>query len=95
MQCNMKCKDFVGSIIAFAVIVGVVFFMCWAAITGTIQLRAHKQFINQSIGKTVVIEKDTLLIVNYQQGGFGNTQGFILSNGVFIDDEIVRAYEIY
>lgn len=91
----MKCKDIIGGIITFAIIIGAAFFITWAMKTGGDRIRAHEQLINRSIGKTIVIENDTLLIVNYLDGGFGNPKGFVLSNGVIIDDKIVKSYEIH
>lgn len=91
----MKCKDIIGNVIVFAIIIGVIFFITWAMKTGGDRIREHKHLINQSIGKRIVIENDTLLIVNYLDGGFGNPRGFVLSNGVLIDDKIVKTYEIH
>lgn len=46
------------------------------------------------IGQTIVIDSDTLIVVNYEGGGYGKPSGYRLSNGVLVNRKIIDSYEI-
>ena len=52
------------------------------------------QIREKTIGKEIVINKDTLTVVSYQIGGFGHPSGFMLSNGVIVDEKLVKSEQI-
>lgn len=62
----------------------------WAVAEGIITAREHKKIVNQAIGSTIIIGRDTLEIVNYQQGGFGRPAGFLLSNGLIVNERVIK-----
>lgn len=50
-----------------------------------------EELINNSLGKEIVIQNDTLTIVKYHPGGWGHPSGFMLSNGVIIDKKLIES----
>ena len=54
------------------------------------EIKEERAFTTSMIGKKVIIQGDTLLIVNYQDGGFGKPRGFMLSNGIMIDNDLLK-----
>lgn len=47
------------------------------------------------IGQTVVINSDTLTVVNFEGGGYGKPSGYRLSNGILVNRKIIDNHEIY
>lgn len=62
----------------------------WAVADGIITAREHKKIVNQAIGSTIIFGRDTLQIVNYQRGGFGRPAGFLLSNGLIVNEKVIK-----
>lgn len=50
----------------------------------------REELINNSLGKEIVIQNDTLTIVKYHPGGWGHPSGFMLSNGIIVDKKLVK-----
>lgn len=67
----------------------------WAVVDGISTAREHKKIVNQAIGSTIILGRDTLEIVNYQRGGFGRPAGFLLSNGLIVDERIIVCTKDY
>lgn len=62
----------------------------WAVADASITVREYKKTVRQAIGSTIIIGRDTLQIVNYQRGGFGRPAGFLLSNGLIVDERVIK-----
>ena len=45
--------------------------------------------IENTIGQEVIIQSDTLIVVSYQRGGWGLPRGYVLSNGLVVDEKIL------
>ena len=49
--------------------------------------------IENTIGQEVVLRDDTLMVVSYQRGDWGHPRGYVLSNGLVVDEKILRDLE--
>ena len=83
-----KLFSLIKILIMILFIVGVTFF---AAIMASKEKRNYLA----PIGRTIVINSDTLIIVNYEGGGFGKPSGYRLSNGVLVNKKIINSYGIH
>ena len=83
-------KDIIATIFGLGFIVTFIVLLTLMVRTELEKSREFKNFVNESIGKEVVIQGDTLTVVSYQDGGFGNVSGFMLSNGVIIDEKLIK-----
>lgn len=90
MKENFRPKDIIATIFGMGFIVTFIVLFTLMVRTELGKAREFKNFINESIGKEVVIQGDTLTVVSYQGGGFGNVSGFMLSNGVIIDEKLIK-----
>lgn len=88
----MFMKKIIGEILVFVIIVVSFGFMVLATAENISHLREHRKFVKEHIGKTIVIQQDTLVILNYQKGRFGNSCGFTLSNGALVSEQFVKKY---
>ena len=84
-------KDIIGGIFAMLFIVACISVTAVAIRDRVKEARDFNEFVDESIGKEIVIQGDTLTIVSYQYGVFGNVSGFMLSNGVIIDEKLVKS----
>lgn len=85
-----KIKD-ICSVVFGASLLALMFSCLVFAIYIAIEDKAERdELINNSLGKEIVIQNDTLTIVKYNPGGFGHPGGFMLSNGVIIDKKLVE-----
>ena len=79
-----------------SVVFGAILLVCMFSLIGFASYKAvkesaeRKELINNSLGKEIVIQNDTLTIVKYHSGGWGHPSGFMLSNGVIIDEKFVK-----
>ena len=49
--------------------------------------------IENTIGQEVVLRDDPLMVVSYQSGGWGRPRGYVLSNGLVVDEKILSDLE--
>jgi len=86
-----KLKD-ICSVVFGTILLTVVLSFLGFAIYKTMKDSAEREeLINNSLGKEIVIQNDTLTIVKYHPGGWGHPSGFMLSNGVIIDKKLVKS----
>ena len=90
MEENFGLKDIISGIFAMLFLAACITLAAWAIRVGAKEMRDFNEFVEESIGKEVVIQGDTLTVVSYQGGGFGNVSGFMLSNGVIIDEKLIK-----
>ena len=91
MEENFGLKDIISGIFAILFLAACITLAVYAIRAGVKEVRDFNEFVDESIGKEVVIQGDTLTIVSYQGGGFGNVSGFMLSNGVIIDEKLIKS----
>ena len=90
MEENFGLKDIISGIFAMLFLAACITLAAWAIRAGAKEMRDFNEFVEETIGKEVVIQGDTLTVVSYQGGGFGNVSGFMLSNGVIIDEKLIK-----
>ena len=88
---NFGLKDIISGIFAILFIAACIIFTTLAIRVGMKEMREFNKFVEESIGKEVVIQGDTLTVVSYQDGGWGNVSGFMLNNGVIIDKKLIKS----
>ena len=90
MEEEFGLKNIISGIFAILFLAACIMLTVYAIRIGVKEMRDFNKFVDESIGKEVVIQGDTLTVVSYQGGGFGNVSGFMLSNGVIIDEKLIK-----
>ena len=84
-------KDMISGCLTVLFLIVCIAIAIWIGRYKVKDIREFNKFVDESIGKEIVIQGDTLTIVSYQGGGFGNISGFMLSNGVIVDEKLVKS----
>lgn len=85
-----EAQEVIGGIFGLLFVAAIIIFLCYCAKEYKKNITEERALIEESIGKEVVIQGDTLMVISHQRGGFGHPYGFLLSNGLVVDNELVR-----